>query len=67
MDSSRDEAASSIHAVSYKRGGKVRSTGPANLHKNERVIPANKVKRVEKMMRKSKMRLTNKRRSSGRR
>lgn len=43
--------------ASLKRGGKVRKTGPANLHKGERVIPAGKVKRVEKLMRGAKMRL----------
>lgn len=57
IDSSRSEAASNIHAVSYKRGGKVRKTGRANLHRGERVIPKSKVKRVEKMMRKGKMRM----------
>lgn len=57
MDASRSEAASKIGPVSYKRGGKVRKTGTANLHKGERVIPRGKVKRVEKMMRKSKMRM----------
>jgi hypothetical protein len=57
MSDSRSEAASNIHAVSYKRGGKVRKTGGANLHKGERVIPKSKVKRVEKMMRKSGMRM----------
>jgi hypothetical protein len=46
-----------ITPVSYKRGGKTRKTGLANLHKGERVIPKSKVKRVEKMMRKKKMRM----------
>lgn len=46
-----------ITPVQYKRGGKVRKTGIAKLHKNERVIPKGKVKRVEKMMRKEKMRM----------
>jgi hypothetical protein len=67
-DSGRD-ASSSIHAVSYKRGGKTRKDAPANLHKNERVIPANKRKKVEKMMKRAKMTLTNrkgKKRSSKR-
>ena len=57
MDDSRNEAASSVHAVQYQRGGKVRKTGMAKVHRGERVIPASKVKRVEKMMRKSKMRM----------
>ncbi len=46
-----------ITPVSYKRGGKTRKTGIANLHKGERIIPRGKVKRVEKMMRKAKMRM----------
>ena len=57
MADSGREAASNVHAVSYKRGGKVRKTGGANLHKGERVIPRGKVKKVERMMRKSKMRM----------
>ncbi len=52
---------------SWETGGKIRKTGPANLHAGERVIPRSKVKKVERLMRKSKMRMTNKRRgSSGR-
>lgn len=35
---------------SYKKGGKVRRTGLARVHKGERVIPKAKVKRVEKLM-----------------
>jgi SLT domain-containing protein len=46
-----------ITPVAYKRGGKVRKTGIAMLHKAERVIPRGKAKRVEKMMRKAKMRM----------
>jgi hypothetical protein len=57
MDDSRSEASSSIHAVQYRKGGKVRKTGPAIVHRGERVIPAGKVKRVEKMMKRSKMRM----------
>ena len=52
-----DRAASNIHAVQYKRGGKVRKTGPAILHKNERVIPAGKRKKVERMMKRKGMRM----------
>lgn len=53
-----DRAASErIAPVAYKRGGKVRKTGGAVVHKGERVIPKGKVKRVEKMMRKAKMRM----------
>jgi hypothetical protein len=54
MDNASSER---ITPVSYKRGGKTRKAGPANLHKGERVIPKGKVKRVEKMMRKAKMRM----------
>lgn len=57
MDRSAEEASSRIGPVSFKRGGKTRKTGLARLHKGERVIPRGKVKRVEKMMRKSKMRM----------
>ena len=53
-----DRASSmSITPSQYKRGGKVRKTGGAIVHKGERVIPKGKVKRVEKMMRKKKMRM----------
>ena len=44
-----------VTPVAFKRGGKVRKTGGAVVHKGERVIPAGKVKRVEKMMRKAKI------------
>jgi hypothetical protein len=47
----------SITPSQYKRGGKVRKTEKALVHKGERVIPKSKVKRVEKMMRKKKMRM----------
>lgn len=61
MDSGRDEmdnaSSRGITPVSFKRGGKTRKTGLANLHKGERIIPRGKVKRVEKMMRKAKMRM----------
>ena len=46
-----------ITPVAYKRGGKVRRTGPAIVHKGERVIPAGKRKKVERLMKKSKMRM----------
>lgn len=59
LSDSRDEAASNIHAVSYRKGGKTRKNGVANLHKNERVIPANKRKKVERMMKREKISLTN--------
>jgi hypothetical protein len=73
MSDSREQAESRIGPVSYKRGGKVRKTGRANLHANERVVPANKRKKVERLMKREKMTLTNrkgkkrtKKRSSGR-
>lgn len=62
IDSARDEAASSIRPVQYKRGGKVRKTGPAIVHKGERVIPAGKRKKVERMMKRSGMRMRSGRR-----
>lgn len=37
---------------SYKKGGKIRKTGIAFVHKGERMIPKAKVKSVEKAMRK---------------
>ena len=52
MDSARQDAAN-IHAVSYKRGGKVKRTGLARLHKGEVVVPRNKVKKYRKAMRRS--------------
>jgi hypothetical protein len=55
--SEMDSASRTIAPVQYKRGGKVRKTGGAIVHKGERVIPKSKVKRVEKMMRKKKMRM----------
>ena len=57
IEDSRSSAAAGIHAVSYKKGGRVKRTGLARLHKGERVIPRSKVKRVEKMMKRSKMRM----------
>lgn len=45
--------------VQYKRGGKVRKTGPAIVHAGERVIPRSKVKRVDRMMKRKGMRKTN--------
>lgn len=44
-----------------KKGGKVRKTGPAYLHKGERVIPADKRKKVERLMKRSKTRQTGRR------
>ena len=58
-----------VEPVEYHRGGKVRKTGPAILKRGERVIPADKRKKVERLMKKSKVRMKDKRksgRSSGR-
>lgn len=62
VDSARGQAASSIRPVQYKRGGKVRKTGPAILHKNERVITAGQRKKVDRMMKRSGMRMRSGRR-----
>jgi hypothetical protein len=61
-----DSISESIRPMAYKRGGKVRKTGPAIVHRNERVIPASKRKKAEKVMRKAGMRLTNKKRGKKR-
>jgi len=58
--------AESIRPVQYRKGGKVRKTGRAIVHKNERVIPASKRKKAEKVMRKAGMKLTNKKRGKKR-
>lgn len=52
-DRASAETSSSIHAVQYRKGGKVRKTGMAKVHKNERVIPAGKRKKVERLMKRS--------------
>lgn len=52
MSTAADDASRNIHAVSYKKGGRVKKTGLARLHRGELVIPRNKVKRVKKAMRK---------------
>ena len=62
-----DRASSTrITPVAYRKGGKVRKTGPAILHRNERVIPASKRKKAERLMKRSGMSLTNKTRRRGR-
>jgi hypothetical protein len=43
--------------VPYKRGGKVRRTGKAILHKGERVIPRGKRRKVERLMKREGMRM----------
>jgi len=60
LTESAGKDASHIHPVDmneYRRGGKVRKTGLAKVHKNERVIPRGKVKRVEKLMKRNKIRM----------
>ena len=55
LSSSQDEldraASERITPVQYRSGGRVRKTGPAIVHKNERVIPSGKRKKVERLMR----------------
>jgi hypothetical protein len=51
MSSAADDAARNIHPVSYKKGGRVKRTGLARLHKGEYVVPRGKVKRVKNAMR----------------
>ena len=62
-DSGREmtDSASSrgITPVAYRKGGKVRKTGIALVHRGERVIPASKRKKVERLMKRAKMRKTN--------
>jgi hypothetical protein len=62
MNRAQDQRAASIGPVQYSRGGKVRKTGLARIHKGERVIPRSKVKKVERLMKRNKMRM----KSSGR-
>ena len=55
-----------ITPVSYHKGGRVKKTGPAVLKRGERVIPASKRKKAERLMKRSGMSLTNKNRAKGR-
>jgi len=66
MAESAGKRADSIHPVKYHKGGKVRKTGPAVLKRGERVIPADKRKKVEGLMKKAKVRMKDKRKKSGR-
>ena len=59
-----DSISQSIRPVAYARGGKVRKTGQAVVHRGERVIPASTRKKAEKAMKRAGMRLTNKGRKS---
>ena len=57
INASRDQAAAGADrpvVPSYKRGGIVRKTGLARVHKGERVIPKHKVKKVERALKKKK-------------
>jgi hypothetical protein len=59
MSAAREQMAANANRQtpipSYKRGGKVRKTGLARLHKGEYVVPRNQVKKVMRKM-KSRMR-----------
>lgn len=52
----RDEAMSSMDrqnpVPSYSRGGKVRKTGLAKVHRGEYVVPKKKARKVSKLLRK---------------
>ena len=48
----QNERRRQVEMRSMAKGGKVRKTGVAYLHKGERVVPASKVKKVEKGLRK---------------
>lgn len=63
--SQSDKAARmTITPVAYRKGGKVRKTGPAIVHRGERVVPADKRKKVERSMKREGMSLTNRKRKS---
>jgi hypothetical protein len=55
LSSVRDEAAAGadrqtpLNLPSYRKGGKVRNTGMAKLHRGEYVVPAKKVRTLKKM------------------
>lgn len=69
-DSARSE--SSVHPVQYRKGGKVKGSRsksravPIIAHENERVIPSNKRKKVERLMKRAGMTMTNRKRRSSR-
>ena len=62
----RQAASDRVTPVQYRKGGKVRKTGPAIVHRGERVVPADKRKKVERSMKREGMSLTNKKRKKGR-
>ena len=49
-DRSLDASPNSMVPDSYCKGGKVKRTGSAKLHKNELVLPVSLVKQLEKLM-----------------
>ena len=56
IENAREQAASNmnrqtpVNLPSYRRGGKVRKTGVARVHKGEYVVPRSKVKKVKRAM-----------------
>jgi hypothetical protein len=59
--------AENVHPVEYRKGGKVRKTGRIKIRADERVIPAKKRKKVERLMKRAGMKLTDKKRPSKKR
>ncbi len=57
-------ASDRVTPVQYRKGGKVRKTGPAIVHRGERVVPADKRKKVERSMKREGISLTNRKRKS---
>lgn len=53
--------------VRFKKGGKTQGIRVVRLHTDERVIPASKRKKVERLMKREGMNLTNRKRSRARR
>ena len=45
-----ERAVGAVNMPSYKKGGRVRKTGPARLHKGEVVLNASAVKALRKLM-----------------
>ena len=45
-----ERAVGAVSMPSYKKGGKVKKTGPARLHKGEVVLKASVVKALKKLM-----------------
>ena len=72
-DKDKNRSSKGIRQVEYKRGGKIRKAKSRNkavpiiAHENERVIPADKRKPVERLMKRAGMNLTDKKRKKGNR